>query len=265
MIAIAPTSGQPFVPSGRSRSFASTPGPQSSSSRRSTRYPSRRRRGFGQAGEEPMMSRRTSLYLPMPWPGEDQVVIAKPGLDGHDRGAKIIARALRGRGHGGDLHGFAPDAGADRGDRDPGGRPTPSGISILSRPHDARPADPLGPEGKRRRGSARRRRRTIPATMRRSGSSVSPQSSRPARRRARSSTSCARRSRLTGGPLEDDAGRGERAPVAGLRGERDLRRLGPDGHRAPAQQEVDGRIRAAAGTVATPSTEAVSGTVTLSF
>jgi methylmalonyl-CoA mutase, C-terminal domain len=28
-------------------------------------------------------------------PGRIRVVIAKPGLDGHDRGAKIIARALR--------------------------------------------------------------------------------------------------------------------------------------------------------------------------
>jgi methylmalonyl-CoA mutase, C-terminal domain len=28
-------------------------------------------------------------------PGAIRVVIAKPGLDGHDRGAKIIARALR--------------------------------------------------------------------------------------------------------------------------------------------------------------------------
>jgi methylmalonyl-CoA mutase C-terminal domain/subunit len=28
-------------------------------------------------------------------PGPIRVVIAKPGLDGHDRGAKIIARALR--------------------------------------------------------------------------------------------------------------------------------------------------------------------------
>ena len=28
-----------------------------------------------------------------------RVVIAKPGLDGHDRGAKVIARALRGGGH----------------------------------------------------------------------------------------------------------------------------------------------------------------------
>ena len=28
-----------------------------------------------------------------------RVVIAKPGLDGHDRGAKVIARALRDAGH----------------------------------------------------------------------------------------------------------------------------------------------------------------------
>ena len=28
-----------------------------------------------------------------------RVVIAKPGLDGHDRGAKIIARGLRDAGH----------------------------------------------------------------------------------------------------------------------------------------------------------------------
>ena len=31
----------------------------------------------------------------MPSPRKIRVVIAKPGLDGHDRGAKIIARALR--------------------------------------------------------------------------------------------------------------------------------------------------------------------------
>jgi methylmalonyl-CoA mutase C-terminal domain/subunit len=36
---------------------------------------------------------------------KDQVVIAKPGLDGHDRGAKIIARALRDAGIG-HLHGL---------------------------------------------------------------------------------------------------------------------------------------------------------------
>ena len=28
-----------------------------------------------------------------------RVVIAKPGLDGHDRGAKVVARALRDDGH----------------------------------------------------------------------------------------------------------------------------------------------------------------------
>ena len=28
-----------------------------------------------------------------------KIVMAKPGLDGHDRGAKVIARALRDGGH----------------------------------------------------------------------------------------------------------------------------------------------------------------------
>jgi methylmalonyl-CoA mutase C-terminal domain/subunit len=32
---------------------------------------------------------------PAPLPQKIRVVVAKPGLDGHDRGAKIIARALR--------------------------------------------------------------------------------------------------------------------------------------------------------------------------
>ena len=36
----------------------------------------------------------TVIYLP-PVGRKIRVVIAKPGLDGHDRGAKIIARALR--------------------------------------------------------------------------------------------------------------------------------------------------------------------------
>ena len=40
------------------------------------------------------------MYAPMtpassPAQGKIRVVVAKPGLDGHDRGAKIIARALR--------------------------------------------------------------------------------------------------------------------------------------------------------------------------
>ena len=28
-----------------------------------------------------------------------RIVVAKPGLDGHDRGAKVVARALRDAGH----------------------------------------------------------------------------------------------------------------------------------------------------------------------
>jgi methylmalonyl-CoA mutase C-terminal domain/subunit len=31
----------------------------------------------------------------MPASGQIRVVVAKPGLDGHDRGAKVVARALR--------------------------------------------------------------------------------------------------------------------------------------------------------------------------
>jgi methylmalonyl-CoA mutase C-terminal domain/subunit len=34
-------------------------------------------------------------------PEKHRIVIAKPGLDGHDRGAKVVARALRDAGHSG--------------------------------------------------------------------------------------------------------------------------------------------------------------------
>src|SRR5277367_1464068 len=34
-----------------------------------------------------------------PEPRKLRILVAKPGLDGHDRGAKIIARALRDAGH----------------------------------------------------------------------------------------------------------------------------------------------------------------------
>ena len=32
-------------------------------------------------------------------PGKQRIVVAKPGLDGHDRGAKVVARALRDAGY----------------------------------------------------------------------------------------------------------------------------------------------------------------------
>ena len=69
-----------------------------------------------------------------------RVVVAKPGLDGHDRGAKVVARALRDAGHGGRLHRPAPDARADRGDRHPGGRRRGRPVRALRRAHDAVPA-----------------------------------------------------------------------------------------------------------------------------
>jgi methylmalonyl-CoA mutase C-terminal domain/subunit len=93
VIAIASTRGQ----SSRSRKLASTPGPQSSKTRRppeSTRYPDCTPPGFGQAGEDPTTVSFTAHILAAV-ARKIRVVIAKPGLDGHDRGAKIIARALR--------------------------------------------------------------------------------------------------------------------------------------------------------------------------
>ena len=83
-----------------------------------------------------------------------RVVVAKPGLDGHDRGAKIIARALRDAGHGGDLHRAAPDARADRRDRDPGGRRRGRAVDPVRRAHDARAAGDGAAQGagRRRRG-----------------------------------------------------------------------------------------------------------------
>lgn len=39
----------------------------------------------------------TALHLPPPMPPTPKIriLVAKPGLDGHDRGAKVVARALR--------------------------------------------------------------------------------------------------------------------------------------------------------------------------
>ena len=59
-----------------------------------TRYPDWAPPGLGHAGEQPTTVSFTFLYCPTV-AQKIRVVIAKPGLDGHDRGAKIIARALR--------------------------------------------------------------------------------------------------------------------------------------------------------------------------
>ena len=68
------------------------------------------------------------------------------------RGEDHRPRASR-RGNGGDLHRAAPDPGADRRDRDPGGRRCDRALDPLGRPHDPRPAgdQPAARAGRRRR------------------------------------------------------------------------------------------------------------------
>src|SRR5207248_2109533 len=56
--------------------------------------PARVRPGRGAPSYDEFHASITAIYLP-PVARKIRVVIAKPGLDGHDRGAKIIARALR--------------------------------------------------------------------------------------------------------------------------------------------------------------------------
>ena len=77
-----------------------------------------------------------------------RVVIAKPGLDGHDRGAKVIARALRDAGFEVIYTGPVPDARTGRRGHAPGGRRRGRSVAPLGRAHDADPAD-------RRRAAAR--------------------------------------------------------------------------------------------------------------
>ena len=120
-----------------------------------------------------------------------RVVIAKPGLDGHDRGAKIIARALRDAGMEVIYTGLhqTPEQIVETAIQEDADA---VGISILSGAHMTlvpRILDGLKENGVddvlvvvggtipgRRRGGAARRR-------------ASQRCSRPARRRARSSTS----------------------------------------------------------------------------
>ena len=97
-----------------------------------------------------------------------RVVIAKPGLDGHDRGAKVIARALRDAGLRGRLHRPVPDARAGRGGGAPRGRRRGRPVGALGRAHDAHP------EGRRR---AARPRASTTCSCSRAGSS--PTTTRP--------------------------------------------------------------------------------------
>ena len=64
-----------------------------------------------------------------------RVLVAKPGLDGHDRGARIIARALRDAGME-VIYTGSTDPGNDC-QRCPAGRRAGIGLSILSGAHNA--------------------------------------------------------------------------------------------------------------------------------
>ena len=93
-----------------------------------------------------------------------RVVVAKPGLDGHDRGARVIARALREAGFEVIYTGLHQTPGTDRGDRHPGGRRRGRAVDPVRGPHDAVPADHRHPRASRapvtcsssRAGSSRR-------------------------------------------------------------------------------------------------------------
>ena len=91
-----------------------------------------------------------------------RVLIAKPGLDGHDRGAKVIARALRDAGMEVIYSGLRQTPGADRRGRDPGGRGRRRSVDPVGRPQRPLPRDPQAAEGEGRRGHPGARRRHHP-------------------------------------------------------------------------------------------------------
>src|SRR5205823_7001511 len=84
--------------------------------------------------------------------GEARVGWARPR--GEDRRARPSGRRVRG-----DLHGTAPDAGADRGDGDPGGRRRRRALVSLGRAHDAVPEGGGAPSRSGRWGHRGVRRR----------------------------------------------------------------------------------------------------------
>ena len=84
-----------------------------------------------------------------------RVVLAKVGLDGHDRGIKVVARPLPRRRTARHLRRPLADAGSRRPHRRRRGRRLPRPVAALRRPHDAGAAHPAAPA---RGGSGQRRR-----------------------------------------------------------------------------------------------------------
>ena len=197
-----------------------------------------------------------------------RVVIAKPGLDGHDRGAKIIARALRDAGMEVIYTGLhqTPEQiveTAIQEDADAVGISILSGahmtlvprileglkengvddVLVLVGGHDPdrrrRGAEEQGRRGRLHPRRADERDRRLPAgkNPRLRGATWAAKSGpfrglRAMSIRSRGCSSCANKS-----ALHDDARRGERALGAEERGGRDLGRRRPDGHRQPLRQQ----------------------------
>jgi methylmalonyl-CoA mutase, C-terminal domain len=65
---------------------------------RGLRRPAHRRSGSAGTGRATLGASAAPAYHRAPMKRPYRVVVAKPGLDGHDRGAKVIARALRDEG-----------------------------------------------------------------------------------------------------------------------------------------------------------------------
>ena len=197
-----------------------------------------------------------------------RVVIAKPGLDGHDRGAKIIARALRDAGMEVIYTGLhqTPEQIVETAIQEDADA---VGISILSGAHmtlvprildglkengvedvlvvvggtiPADDADELKEQGVAEVFTPGAPTSEIVDFLRgarfRPSARERPGAQRPLR-------------------LDDDAGGGERALLAGLGGERHLRRLRPDRDRQALRQQLERGERRAPGGL---SNDAVSGT-----
>ena len=155
------------------------------------------------------------------------------------RGQDHRPRAAR-RGHGGDLHGPAPDARADRRDRAAGGRRRGRPVDPVGRAHDARAADRRrcsGERGRRGRGAGGRRARSPTTTSPSSSSWACPRCSRPAPRcRGSSTTSSSRcRARRRGGAPA--------ARPARPRARRSYRGLAKRGHQLVAELRPPTRAR----------------------
>ena len=87
-----------------------------------------------------------------------RVVVAKPGLDGHDRGVKVIARALRDAGFEVIYTGLFQTPRAGGRGRPAGGRRRRRPVGAVGRPHDAVPPGHGGARATRPRRRARVRR-----------------------------------------------------------------------------------------------------------